>query len=86
MSRGGGRSRSPARFLYAASKFALEGMPRLGAELPAFRHPVIIVEPGAFRTGFGGDALKYMPVMDEYRDIGGVMCDFTRKMDARGRG
>ncbi len=66
---------------YSASKFALEGVSEaLAQEVAPFGIKVMIVEPGAFRTGFAAEALRHMPVMEAYRNVVGTTLDFAHGM------
>ncbi|MCO5992919.1 oxidoreductase [Actinoallomurus rhizosphaericola] len=52
---------------YSATKFALEGMSEaLAEEVAPYGIKVLIVEPGAFRTGLFGGALHQSAAMDAY--------------------
>lgn len=58
MSSFGGQVAYPGFGAYCATKFALEGFSEaLAAEVAPHGIKVLIVEPGAFRTGFSGGAL-----------------------------
>ncbi len=82
MSSMGGQMSAPGFGAYSAAKFALEGASEaLAQELAPFGVRVLIVEPGAFRTGFAGAALRHMPEIDAYRPVVGPTRDFAGGMD-----
>jgi NAD(P)-dependent dehydrogenase (short-subunit alcohol dehydrogenase family) len=77
MSSFGGQVAYPGFSAYCATKFALEGFSEaLAAEVAPFGIKVLIVEPGAFRTGFSGGALAQSREMPEYAETVGP----TREM------
>jgi NAD(P)-dependent dehydrogenase (short-subunit alcohol dehydrogenase family) len=68
-----GQRSFPGFGAYHAAKFALEGMSEsLAAELAPLGVRVIIVEPGAFRTGFNGNKYE-SEEMPAYRESAGVI-------------
>jgi NAD(P)-dependent dehydrogenase (short-subunit alcohol dehydrogenase family) len=72
MSSMGGQLAPPGFGAYCAAKFALEAISEsLSAELAPFGIRVLIVEPGAFRTSFGADAMHRSPDSGVYADTVG---------------
>jgi NAD(P)-dependent dehydrogenase (short-subunit alcohol dehydrogenase family) len=62
----GGQVTMPGFGAYCASKFALEAISEsLAAEVMPFGIRVLIVEPGAFATGFGGARMQRSPQLGE---------------------
>lgn len=71
----GGQLAMPGFGAYCAAKFALEGVSEaLVDEVAPFGIRVIVVEPGAFRTEFGGHRMHRSPIIDAY----GVSTGATR--------
>ncbi|MFD9890553.1 oxidoreductase [Amycolatopsis sp. NPDC059027] len=63
----GGQVTMPGFGAYCAAKFALEGLSdALAAEVAPFGVRVLIVEPGAFRTEFGGGRMQRSREIDAY--------------------
>jgi NAD(P)-dependent dehydrogenase (short-subunit alcohol dehydrogenase family) len=63
----GGQLAMPAFGAYCAAKFALEGLSEaLAGEVDALGIRVVVVEPGAFRTEFGGARMHRSAVLDAY--------------------
>lgn len=72
MSSFGGQVSYPGFSAYCATKFALEGFSEaLAGEVSPFGIKILIVEPGAFRTGFSGGALVQSQEMPEYKETAG---------------
>jgi NAD(P)-dependent dehydrogenase (short-subunit alcohol dehydrogenase family) len=76
----GGQVTAPGFGAYCATKFALEGLSEtLQAEVEPFGIRVLIVEPGAFRTGlFRPDAAYLSDEIPEYADTVGPTRAYVR--------
>lgn len=78
----GGRLSFAGCSAYSASKFALEGFSEaLANEVAPFGIKVLIVEPGAFRTGLHGGAMQMSSELPEYADIVGPVREQMRAYD-----
>ncbi|EKM52014.1 uncharacterized protein PHACADRAFT_262462 [Phanerochaete carnosa HHB-10118-sp] len=77
----GGYSAVPTLSVYNGAKFALEGLTEsLRKEMdPSWNITATIIEPGGFRTEWGGKSLKVMPVHPKYADPNSP-CAVFRKM------
>jgi NAD(P)-dependent dehydrogenase (short-subunit alcohol dehydrogenase family) len=72
MSSMGGQVTAPGFGAYCAAKFALEAISEsLAAEVEAFGIRVLIVEPGAFRTEFGGARMHRSREIEAYAETVG---------------
>ncbi len=69
----GGRMSFAGAGGYSSGKFALTGLTEaLADEIAPFGIKVMLVEPGAFRTGFAGGALAQTTPLDAYADSVGA--------------
>ncbi|MFG2077148.1 SDR family NAD(P)-dependent oxidoreductase [Nonomuraea maritima] len=74
---GGRVGGSPGLGAYQTAKFAVEGFSEvLNNEVKPFGIKVTIVEPGAFRTDWGGSSQRRLPVGPDYEETVGTMNRF----------
>jgi len=82
MSSMGGQLSMPGFGAYCAAKFGLEGLSEaLAAEVAPFGIRVLIVEPGAFRTEFGGERMHRSRTVPAYAGSTGVTRAAVDAMD-----
>jgi NAD(P)-dependent dehydrogenase (short-subunit alcohol dehydrogenase family) len=82
MSSMGGQLAFPGFGSYCAAKFALEGLSEaLAGEVAPFGVKVLIVEPGAFRTGFGGTRMRRSREIEAYNASVGGTRELVKNMD-----
>lgn len=87
MSSQGGQLSPPGLGGYCSAKFALEGLSEaLAAELAPLGVRVLIVEPGAFRTEFGGPRLRKSPGMAAYEASTGAVRSMVDTMHGTQQG
>ncbi|MEJ3653414.1 SDR family NAD(P)-dependent oxidoreductase [Actinomycetes bacterium KLBMP 9759] len=78
----GGRLSFPGVGAYSATKFAIEGWSEaLAAEVAGFGIRVLIVEPGAFRTGLHGSGMRMSASIDAYDGVVGPVRAMQRDFD-----
>jgi NAD(P)-dependent dehydrogenase (short-subunit alcohol dehydrogenase family) len=78
----GGRLSFPGVGAYSATKFALEGWSEgLATEVGPLGIRVLIVEPGAFRTGLHGGGMRMSEPIPAYEDIVGPVRKMQRDFD-----
>jgi NAD(P)-dependent dehydrogenase (short-subunit alcohol dehydrogenase family) len=79
----GGQLSPPGFGAYCSAKFALEAMSEsLAAEVGPLGIRVLIIEPGAFRTGFGGHRMhRSRPVIGDYASTVGPTRTAVDQMD-----
>ncbi|MCR6482249.1 oxidoreductase [Amycolatopsis sp. OK19-0408] len=78
----GGQLSPPGYGAYCATKYALEGISEaLAAEVAPFGVRVLIVEPGAFRTEFGGGRMHRSRTIDAYAASTSGTRDAVEAMD-----
>jgi NAD(P)-dependent dehydrogenase (short-subunit alcohol dehydrogenase family) len=84
---GGRVGGTPGMGAYQTAKFAVEGFSEvLNNEVKPFGVKVTIVEPGAFRTDWGGSSMRLAPVHPDYDSTVGVMNRFRVEADGKQAG
>ena len=84
---GGRVGGSPGLGAYQTAKFAVEGFSEvLNAEVKPLGIKVTIVEPGGFRTDWGGSSMQTSTVGEDYEDTVGAMNRFRESTVSTWRG
>jgi NAD(P)-dependent dehydrogenase (short-subunit alcohol dehydrogenase family) len=84
---GGRVGGSPGLGAYQTAKFAVEGFSEvLNAEVKPLGIKVTIIEPGGFRTDWGGSSMQTSPVGADYEDTVGTMNRFRESTVSTWRG
>ncbi|MDX6230860.1 MAG: hypothetical protein QOI76_4250 [Frankiales bacterium] len=79
---GGRVGGSPGLAAYQTAKFGVEGFSEvLNAEVAPLGIKVTIVEPGPFRTDWGGSSMSFHPVSPDYEQTVGRMNQFRRETE-----
>jgi NAD(P)-dependent dehydrogenase (short-subunit alcohol dehydrogenase family) len=75
----GGRQANPGFTAYQGAKFAVEGFSEaLAQEIKPLGLRLTIVEPGGFRTDWGGASMGYAKPMPEYAPTAGAVAQYIR--------
>jgi NAD(P)-dependent dehydrogenase (short-subunit alcohol dehydrogenase family) len=75
----GGRQANPGFTAYQGAKFAVEGFSEaLAQEIKPLGLRLTIVEPGGFRTDWGGASMGYAKPMPEYAATAGAVAQYIR--------
>ncbi|MFT3774409.1 MAG: oxidoreductase [Minicystis sp.] len=83
----GGRRGSPGLSAYQSSKFAVEGFSEvLAVETRPLGLRVTIIEPGGFRTEWGGSSMRIDPIHADYEQTVGAVRGHLRQSQDAGRG
>jgi len=81
---GGRVGGTPGLAAYQTAKFGVEGFSEvLNNEVKPFGVKVTIVEPGAFRTDWGGSSMRIEPVGEDYEQTVGAINRYRLDVDGR---
>jgi NAD(P)-dependent dehydrogenase (short-subunit alcohol dehydrogenase family) len=81
---GGRVGGTPGMGGYQTAKYAVEGFSEvLSNEVRPLGIKVTIVEPGAFRTDWGGSSMQILPVSEDYESTVGEMNRYRRAVDGQ---
>jgi NAD(P)-dependent dehydrogenase (short-subunit alcohol dehydrogenase family) len=75
----GGRQANPGLSAYQAAKFAVEGFSEaLAQEIKPLGIRLTVIEPGGFRTDWGGESMAFAQPMVEYAPTAGAVAGYIR--------